>query len=51
VIQQRKTPVQSWFLDLNLVMAYWGKGTKRAYHHTAPVNALYALHESLLIVK
>jgi len=51
VIQKRKTPVQSWFLDLNLVMAYWGKGTKRAYHHTAPVNALYALHESLLIVK
>ena len=32
-------------------MAYWGKGAKRAYHHTAPVNALYALHESLLIVK
>ena len=32
-------------------MTYWGKGAKRAYHHTAPVNALYALHESLLIVK
>ena len=51
VVQQRKTPVQSWFLDLNLVMSYWGKGAKRAYHHTAPVNALYALHESLLIIK
>ena len=50
-IQSRNTPVQSWFLDLNLVMTYWGKGAKRAYHHTAPVNALYALHESLLIVK
>ena len=51
VITNRKTPVQSWFLDLNLVMGYWGKGAKRAYHHTAPVNSLYALHESLTIVK
>lgn len=50
-IEARKTPVQSWFLDLNLVMAYWGEGAKRAYHHTAPVNAMYALHESLLMVK
>ncbi|MDQ6987278.1 MAG: alanine--glyoxylate aminotransferase family protein, partial [Mariprofundaceae bacterium] len=43
-IKGRKTPVQSWFLDLNLVMGYWGAGSKRAYHHTAPINALYALH-------
>ena len=50
-IQNRKTRVQSWFLDLNLVMGYWGKGAKRAYHHTAPVNALYALHESLVILQ
>ncbi|MFT6093376.1 MAG: alanine-glyoxylate transaminase/serine-glyoxylate transaminase/serine-pyruvate transaminase [Pseudohongiellaceae bacterium] len=51
VIRQRKTQVQSWFLDLNLVMGYWGGASKRAYHHTAPVNSLYALHESLVIVK
>jgi alanine-glyoxylate transaminase/serine-glyoxylate transaminase/serine-pyruvate transaminase len=51
VIRNRQTPVQSWFLDLNLVMGYWGEGTKRAYHHTAPVNALYGLHESLTILK
>jgi alanine-glyoxylate transaminase/serine-glyoxylate transaminase/serine-pyruvate transaminase len=51
VIRQRKTQVQSWFLDLNLVMGYWGGDSKRAYHHTAPVNSLYALHESLVIVK
>ncbi len=51
VITNRKSPVQSWFLDLNLVMGYWGKGAKRAYHHTAPVNSLYALHEALSIVK
>jgi len=46
----RKTPVTSWFLDLTLVMGYWGKGTKRSYHHTAPVNMLYGLHESLLMI-
>jgi len=52
VIKARKTKVQSWFLDLNLVMGYWGSGeTKRAYHHTAPVNALYALHESLVMLQ
>ena len=51
VIQNRNTPVQSWFLDMNLIMGYWGGGNQRAYHHTAPVNALYALHESLLILK
>ena len=50
-IQNRKSKVQSWFLDLNLVMGYWGKGAKRAYHHTAPVNALYALHEALVILQ
>ena len=51
VIQNRTTPVQSWFLDMNLIMGYWGQGAKRAYHHTAPVNAMYALHESLVILK
>ncbi|WP_127470589.1 pyridoxal-phosphate-dependent aminotransferase family protein [Thiomicrorhabdus aquaedulcis] len=50
-VRNRKTKVQSWFLDLNLVMGYWGQGVKRAYHHTAPVNALYALHESLVMLK
>jgi len=49
-ISNRKTPVTSWFLDLNLVMGYWGKGAKRAYHHTAPVNTLYGLHESLVML-
>lgn len=49
-ITQRKTPVQSWFLDQSLVMSYWSGGAKRAYHHTAPVNALYALHEALRIL-
>ena len=50
VITSRKTKVQSWFLDLNLVMAYWGGSGKRAYHHTAPINNLYGLHESLVML-
>lgn len=50
-IRQRSSKVQSWFLDLNLVMGYWGGEGKRAYHHTAPVNCLYGLHESLVIVR
>ncbi|WP_423186475.1 pyridoxal-phosphate-dependent aminotransferase family protein [Alishewanella sp. d11] len=49
-ITQRKSPVQSWFLDQSLVMSYWSGGAKRSYHHTAPVNALYALHESLRLL-
>ena len=50
-IQARTHRVQSWFLDMQLVMGYWGGESKRAYHHTAPVNALYALHESLLMLR
>jgi alanine-glyoxylate transaminase/serine-glyoxylate transaminase/serine-pyruvate transaminase len=51
VIQQRTHRVQSWFLDMNLVMAYWGGSSQRAYHHTAPINALYGLHEALVILE
>ncbi len=51
VISSRKRKVQSWFLDLNLVMGYWGTEAKRAYHHTAPINSLYALHEALVILQ
>ena len=50
-IKARKHKVQSWFLDMNLIMDYWGGSTRRSYHHTAPVNSLYALHESLLMLK
>lgn len=47
-LKQRKVPVQSWFMDLNLVLGYWENAAgKRTYHHTAPINALYGLHESL----
>jgi alanine-glyoxylate transaminase / serine-glyoxylate transaminase / serine-pyruvate transaminase len=45
---QRRTKVQSWYLDVNLLAGYWGQD--RVYHHTAPVSMNYALHEALRIV-
>jgi len=51
IIKNRKSKVQSWFMDLNLVLGYWGSSTKRSYHHTAPINSLYGLHEALLLLK
>lgn len=44
----RRRPVQSWYLDLSLIGKYWG--TDRVYHHTAPINMLYGLHEALRLV-
>lgn len=48
-IRERKMPCQSWFQDLGLVLEYWS-GAKRTYHHTAPVNPLYGLHEALVML-
>jgi alanine-glyoxylate transaminase / serine-glyoxylate transaminase / serine-pyruvate transaminase len=50
LVKQRKHKVQSWFMDLGLVLGYWGS-TNRTYHHTAPINGLFALHEALLLVR
>jgi alanine-glyoxylate transaminase/serine-glyoxylate transaminase/serine-pyruvate transaminase len=49
-VKVRNTPVQSWFLDVSLLMAYWEGEGARTYHHTAPVNAMYGLHEALLML-
>lgn len=49
--RNRKTPVQSWFMDFSLLGGYWGGEQRRAYHHTAPVNNLYGLHEALRLVQ
>ena len=48
-IKARRTPCQSWYLDMSLIADYWAEGT-RAYHHTAPISMLYALRESLRLV-
>ncbi|HGS4462349.1 TPA: alanine--glyoxylate aminotransferase family protein [Vibrio metschnikovii] len=50
-IHARTIPIQSWFLDQSLVLGYWSGASKRSYHHTAPVNSLYALHEALLLLQ
>ena len=47
-MDKRKTKVQSWYLDMSMLRKYWGES--RVYHHTAPVNMTYALHEALVIV-
>lgn len=49
-VRQRQSKPQSWFLDLNLLLGYWDDDGGRSYHHTAPVNALYGLHEALRLL-
>jgi alanine-glyoxylate transaminase/serine-glyoxylate transaminase/serine-pyruvate transaminase len=48
MLRDRKTPVQSWYFDLTMVMDFWGKD--RAYHHTPPVSLIFALREALRIL-
>jgi alanine-glyoxylate transaminase / serine-glyoxylate transaminase / serine-pyruvate transaminase len=47
-ILKRKEKVRSWYLDVSLIANYWGGD--RVYHHTAPINMTYALHEALRII-
>jgi alanine-glyoxylate transaminase/serine-glyoxylate transaminase/serine-pyruvate transaminase len=49
VLENRQRKVQSWYLDLSMVRSYWG--TERTYHHTAPINMLFALHEALGLIE
>lgn len=51
VMDRRTTPVRSWFFDMSLIRGYWSGGVKRAYHHTAPSNSLYGLHEALVMLQ
>jgi alanine-glyoxylate transaminase/serine-glyoxylate transaminase/serine-pyruvate transaminase len=48
-ILNRKTKVPNWYLDMSLIGQYWQQERKRTYHHTAPINMLYALYQALLI--
>jgi alanine-glyoxylate transaminase/serine-glyoxylate transaminase/serine-pyruvate transaminase len=47
----RKEKVRNWLLDMGLIMSYWGGEGGRTYHHTAPINALYGLHEALVMLE
>jgi len=49
-VKARKDKIHSWFMDMNLLLGYWG-ATTRTYHHTAPTNSLFGLHEALLLIK
>lgn len=49
-VKRRKDRIHSWFMDMNLLLGYWGAST-RTYHHTAPTNSLFALHEALLLIR
>jgi len=49
-VKARKDKIKSWFMDMNLLLGYWGE-TTRTYHHTAPTNSLFALHEALLLIR
>jgi len=48
-VKARKDKIHSWFMDMNLLLGYWG-ATTRTYHHTAPTNSLFGLHEALLLI-
>ncbi|MDN5870752.1 MAG: alanine--glyoxylate aminotransferase family protein [Nitrococcus sp.] len=47
-IDRRQSKIASWYLDMTMVRSYWGES--RAYHHTAPINSNYGLHEALRLV-
>jgi alanine-glyoxylate transaminase/serine-glyoxylate transaminase/serine-pyruvate transaminase len=47
-LAKRKGPTVSWYLDMSMVKNYWG--AERKYHHTAPINMIYALREALRII-
>lgn len=49
-VRARRTPVQSWYLDLNLLLGYLDAAGGRTYHHTAPISMLYGLHAGLMLV-
>jgi alanine-glyoxylate transaminase / serine-glyoxylate transaminase / serine-pyruvate transaminase len=49
-VKARKDKIHSWFMDMNLLLGYWGS-TTRTYHHTAPTNSLFGLHEALLLLR
>jgi alanine-glyoxylate transaminase/serine-glyoxylate transaminase/serine-pyruvate transaminase len=49
-VEARKSPCRTWLHDLSLLMSYWGGQGGRAYHHTAPINAVYGLHEALTVL-
>ncbi|MDD3997626.1 MAG: alanine--glyoxylate aminotransferase family protein [Sphaerochaetaceae bacterium] len=48
-ITNRRKKVPNWYLDMNMIIQYW-HGANRVYHHTAPINMLYGLYQSLYLI-
>lgn len=48
-IRSRSAPISSWYFDMSMIMNYWA-GAKRVYHHTAPINMIYALYRAVALV-
>ncbi len=44
----KKEPCRSFYLDLDLLEAYW---LQRKYHHTLSSTMIYALHEALTMIE
>jgi alanine-glyoxylate transaminase/serine-glyoxylate transaminase/serine-pyruvate transaminase len=52
-VKARKTKPHTWYFDFQLLFQYWGEGgapKKRAFHHTAPISAIYGMHEAARLV-
>lgn len=49
-VRGRSRPVQSWYLDISLILDYVDGDGGRTYHHTAPISMLYALRAGLEVV-
>lgn len=49
-VRARRSPVQSWYLDLSLILEYVDGEGGRTYHHTAPISMLYGLLAGLDLV-
>ena len=48
-IRSRKSKVPNWYLDMTMIMQYW-EGARRVYHHTAPINMIYALYRAAQLI-
>lgn len=49
-IKNRNQKVKNWYYDISAMLGYWSGNQKRTYHHTAPIQSLYALHETLCMI-
>jgi alanine-glyoxylate transaminase / serine-glyoxylate transaminase / serine-pyruvate transaminase len=52
-VRARTHKPSTWYFDLSLLFQYWGESSasrSRAFHHTAPIAAIYGFHEALRLI-